>query len=88
MKKITTNQVECRITSGSYDYGEYYLGRVHIYERWQPGDSIPATNPIYKRWLYTIRTDIKRTNAEDAQLDAVILARDILDQNNIPYLNN
>ena len=85
MNKITTNEVEIKITSGSYDYGEYYLGRAHVYERWQLGDTIPASNPVYKRWLFTLKTDIKRTCAEDAQADAVILAHDILDQNNIGY---
>ena len=73
---ITINKkVECRITSGAYDYGEYYLGSVRFYERFQ-GD---------KQWLYTVRTNIKRLTAADAQSDAVQLMKDILDTNNTPY---
>lgn len=83
---IKSGKVEARISSGSHDYGEYYLGSVRFYEVFSPTDVIPSTNPIYKRHLYTIRTDIKRLTAQDAQQDAVQLAHDILATNNIPYL--
>ena len=79
------SKLEARITSGSYDYGEYYKGSAHFYEPWQPGDSIPDNNPVYKRFLYRLTTDIKRTNPRDAQYDAFELVKDVCFQNGIAW---
>lgn len=79
---IKRDKVEARISSRSYDYGEYYLGTVRIYEKHDK----PSNDSVYRRWLYTARTTIKRLTAEDAQQDAIQLAHDILSSNNIPYL--
>ena len=71
-------RIEVRITSGTHDYGEYYLGKARFYECWSDADDIPATNPIYKRWISTDTSPVKCNNAADAQECARNLAEWII----------